>query len=87
MVFNLDIIVLIFNLKFYQYFLKPKNLNLLVKAIHSNHKYLNFILKLFKILNIMVPDGDERYIFKDIKIINFHMNSYVLVYAEHEYYV
>ena len=35
----------------------------------------------------MVSDCDERYIFKDIKIINFHMNSYVLVYAEHEYYV
>ena len=35
----------------------------------------------------MVPDGDERYIFKDIKIINFHMNSYVFVYDEHEYYV
>ena len=35
----------------------------------------------------MVSDGNKRYFFKSLNIVNIHMPTYVIEYAEHKYHV
>ena len=59
-------------------------LNLLVRAIQSKYKNINFILKFYIII---IPNGDNHYFLQFINTIIIHMYPYVFEYAEHEYHV